>query len=144
MQRTTAAFLIAPLWVPATAGIYAFWMFPHPEQSFWRLATAVIGGLFGYAGTLGFGIPLFIVLRSTRLVSVWIAIAVGFMAGEITWIIFLTLFALSLGNSTSFAVSEFLRPDQWSSLSMLAPGFLGALVGATLWLIARPDRLSQH
>jgi hypothetical protein len=144
MRRTIAAFLVAPLWVPATAGISAFWMFPQPEQSIWRLATAVISGLFGYAGTLGFGIPLFIVLRSRRLVSVWIAIAAGFIAGGIAWVIFLLLFALSLGNSIGFAISEVLRPDQWSYLSMLAPAILGALVGATLWLIARPDSFPHH
>ena len=140
MSRIRAAFLIAPLWVPTITGISAFWIFPQPEQSFWRVTTVVIGGLFGYAGTLGFGIPVFCFLRSRGLVSAWIAIAAGFLGGGITWQIFLLLFGLSLGDSIDFILKDMFRPSVWDSLLALVPAVLGALVGATLWLIARPDR----
>jgi hypothetical protein len=55
------------------------------------------------------------------------------------WLVFAVLFGLSLGNSWSF-ISHDLVSNSAHLRAFLPTGALGAAVGATLWLIARPDR----
>ena len=139
MSRTAMAFLIAPLWVPAAAVPFAGHMFPYPEQRHWIYITVIIAAIFAYGGVAAFGTPAFLLLRASKRTAFWIAPVLGFAVGIATWLVFIVLFGLSLGNSWSF-VSHDLASNSADLWGFLTTGGLGAAVGATLWLIARPDR----
>lgn len=139
MRRTVLAFLIAPLWVPAGAWPYAAYMFPYPGQQHWILMTTIVATVFAYGGTAALGIPAFLLLRARKYTSFWIAPVLGFAAGVATWQVFLVLFGLSLGHSWSFVLRELVNGSARLD-NYLPAGPLGSAIGATLWLVARPDR----
>lgn len=139
MSRTALAFLIAPWWVPAVAVPFAARAFPYPEQRLWIVITVIIAAVFGYGGVAAFGTPAFLLLRASKRTAFWIAPVLGFAVGVATWLVFIVLFGLLLGNSWSF-VSRDLSRNSAHLWAPLPTGALGAAVGTTLWLIARPDR----
>jgi hypothetical protein len=140
MNRTALAFLIAPLWVPAATAFYGVYLFPKPKQGHWIFFTTVVGAVFAYGGVLLLGTPAFLILRAHKLTAFWIAPVLGFFVGVITCSVFLVFLGLSLGNSLPFSLHELAaNPVSWSS-GFFPTGALGAIVGATLWLIARPNR----
>lgn len=139
MRRTVLAFLIAPLWVPVSAWPYAARMFPYPEQQHWIVVTTIVATVFAYGGTVAFGVPAFLLLRARKHTSFWIAPVLGFVAGVATWLVFLALFGLSLGHSWSYVLRELVN-DAAKLGNYLPAGPLGSAIGATLWLVARPDR----
>lgn len=139
MSRTALAFLVAPLWVPAATAPCAAYMFPYPEQRHWIYITTIIAAIFAYGGELMLGMPAFFILRTRKHTAFWIAPVLDFGASCITWLVFITLLGLSLGNFTFVARDLAINSAKWSSV-FLATGALGAAVGTTLWLIARPDR----
>ena len=139
MSRTVLAFLIAPLWVPAAAVPFAVRAFPYPEQRHWIYITVFIAAIFAYGGVAALGMPAFRLLRARKHTAFWIAPILGFAVGVVAWLVFIVLFGLSLGNSWAF-VSHDLASNSAHLSAFLPTGALGAAVGATLWLIARPDR----
>jgi len=143
VSRTALAFLIAPLWVPAATVPFAARAFPYPEQQHWIVITVIIAAIFAYGGVAALGIPAFRLLRASKHTSFWIAPILGFAVGVATWLVFIVLFGLSLGNSWSF-VSHNIASNSADLWAFLLTGALGAAVGATLWLIARPDRHDQR
>jgi hypothetical protein len=139
VSRTALAFLIAPLWVPGAALPFAARAFPYPEQRHWIYMTVFIAAVFAYGGAAVFGTPAFLQLRASRRTAFWIAPTLGFVVGVATWLVFIVLFGLSLGNSWSFVPHD-LASNSANLSAFLPTGTLGAAVGATLWLITRPDR----
>jgi hypothetical protein len=139
VSKTALAFLIAPLWVPAAAVPFAACAFPYPEQRHWIYITVIIAAVFAYSGVAAFGTPAFLLLRASKRTAFWIAPALGFAVGVATWLVFIVLFGLSLGDSWS-VVSHDLASSSAHLWAFLPTGASGAAVGATLWLIARPDR----
>ena len=114
-------------------------MFPYPEQRYWIYITTVISAIFGYGGVLTLGLPAFAVLRGRKHTAFWIAPVLGFGIGAVTGVVFFVLFGLSLGNSFTFVWHELVAKSvNWPS-PLLQTCALGAVVGTTLWLIARPD-----
>lgn len=141
MGKTAIGFLVAPLWVPVAVGTYAaLYLFPQPEQSHWIAIATVISAIFGYAGTFVLGLPALLVLRSCGQTAAWISIAGGLIGGILTWTVFGIVFGLSLGNSMRFIIINIQDQFTKNIEFLLQPGLLGALVGLTWWLIARPDR----
>jgi hypothetical protein len=139
VSKTGLAFLIAPLWVPAAIVPFAAQAFPYPEQGHWIYISAIIAAIFAYAAVAAFGMPAFVILRARDFTALWIAPVLGFGVGIITWVIFIVLFGVSLGNGWSF-VSHDLASNSAHWWPLLPTGTLGAVVGATFWVIARPDR----
>jgi hypothetical protein len=138
MSRTRIAFLVAPLWVPlAAALVFRLIVWRDPAQAHWVVIGTALSALFAYGGSYLLGLPLFRWLLSRGLVSMWIASTVGFVIGAVTWLVFMACFTTFLGQGPVGAASA-IAPQQLSFLFI--PGGLGALVGMTLWLIARPDR----
>ena len=138
VSRAALAFLVAPLWVPAAAKLLAVGTFPSAERLGIPLIT-FIAAIFAYAGTAMLGWPAFLILRARGHTAFWFAPALGFVVGVITWAIFMILLGLFLGNSWNFVTHDMVNnPAQ--RLFFPSTGALGATVGATLWLIARPDR----
>jgi len=141
MNRTALAFAIAPLWPPLLVG-GGIWLVENNGQTVW-LVTAV-SVLFSYGGTCLIGAPAFLFLRSRGYSARRVAVVLGFTIGALAYQVFLFLFSLALGNSVAFTLATFREMfTQWTPGNLIAvgaPGLLGALVGITLWVIARPDR----
>ncbi len=140
MRRNVLAFLIAPLWVPVIDAPYAASMVPDGGHDHWIIITVIIGAIFAYGGVLALGLPASLFLRACHYTRFWIAPVLGFCLAAVTCLVFVYISSLWLGavlmaDSHEIAAS----PPIWSSALWLT-GTLGALVGATLWLIARPDR----
>jgi hypothetical protein len=144
MSRSALAFLVAPLWVPLLVTPYFYlFVFPHAEQKHWVVIGAVLSIIFSYGGALLVGVPTFFVLRAYKMTTIWIAIAVGFLIGAATWLAFLALFMISLQEGSARGLSAGMHEalaDPKRLMFILWPGAIGSIVGATLWLIARPDR----
>jgi hypothetical protein len=132
--------MVAPLWVPAATAVYSIDAFPHPAQRHWIYITIVVAAIFTYGGVLTLGIPAFHVLRAREHTAFWIAPVVGFCVGVVTGLVFFVLFGLSLRSSFTFIWGELTTNLVVNASGGLITGALGALVGGTLWLIARPDR----
>jgi len=141
VRRTILAFAIAPLWVPLLV-IAAILLFdPYVKYDGGPAPAGVVSTVITYAGILLIGLPAFLFLRSRGWTSWWLSVALGFAAGVAMFAVFLIAFGSLLGESLH---------DQWNALphnpfltnaaTCLVTGGLGALVGITLWLIARPDR----
>lgn len=141
MNRTALAFAIAPLWVPVLLG-GGVWLVKDNVQTV-PLVT-MVSVLFSYGGTYLIGAPTFLFLRSRGYTAHWLAVVIGFAVGALTYFLFLFLFSLALGNSVEFTLSTFQTMfAEWSPNNLITvgvPGLLGALVGITLWVIARPDQ----
>ncbi len=77
---------------------------------------------------VAFGLPAFLILRAAKLTAFWISILTGGAIGGLT--VSGLVFCIQYPPYRSIAV-----------LSVaLAGGMLGSIIGATFWLIARPDR----
>jgi hypothetical protein len=139
VSRIALAFLIAPLWEPAAAVPFAARAFPHPEQRHWIYITVVIATIFAYGGVAAFGTPAFLLLRASKRTAFWIAPSWASRSVLPLGWVFIVLFGLSLGNSWPF-VSHNVASNSTDLWAFVLTGALGAAVGATLWLIARPDR----
>jgi hypothetical protein len=130
-MRSVLAFLIAPLVVPAPYAVSAiYYSLIDRWGAPWFLFIAGIMALITYAGVISLGIPAYLLLRSLGLTAFWIAPVTGFIVGAITdWV----------------AIVCFLPPAPADQLlrAMASAGVYGAVVGAILWLIARPYRQIQ-
>ena len=126
--RTAFAFLVAPLWAPATTPYIV-----SPSGTYDINLNLLYAAILAYGEVLTLGMPAFLILRARNRTAFWIAPVVGFGAGVLTDAIVFILLGISLGNSLT------LTRTSWS-WPFFPTGGLGAVVGATLWLIARPDR----
>lgn len=139
--RDAIAFLVAPLVVPLLL-LAVLYLGPQPTDSFFGIALFV-SAFIAYAGIFIFGVPIYEFLRARKLTAFWIAPAAGVIVGAIMMYVFFALLRLFFGASISDMLSDFGRPDLLLfSLGFGAPA--GAAVGATLWLIARPDRRTDR
>jgi hypothetical protein len=140
-MRQVIAFLVAPLVVPLLF-LAVLYLSPSPTAPFFGTAL-FISGFIAYVGIFMFGIPIYEFLRARNLTAFWIAPAAGVVVGAIMMYVFFVLLGLFFGSSISDTLSDFGRPDVLLfSLGFGAPA--GAAVGATFWLIARPDRRTHR
>jgi hypothetical protein len=144
VRRTVLAFLLAPFWPPAIvlAAIFirSVWQ-GHPLLVFIDLPIVLLAAIFAYAGTALFGVPTYLLLRRCGSTSFWLAPVFGFLIAAI---------ALHVGNLVFQAafwgyaptIQDLLRPftDRGAAAGSPIVSVVGALIGATLWFIARPDR----
>lgn len=140
-RRTIAALIIAPLWVPITVAIFAAWkVFPDPAQGPWVILSTVVAAIVTYIGVTVIGVPAMRILREHNLTGPWSAAALGLLGGALMWAAFGLFFGLLLGEGLR-GFSYFLRGlIDGKLIGIFAPLALGALVGLTFWMIARPDR----
>jgi hypothetical protein len=140
MSRTAIAFVVSPLWTPLAVGLFfGVGVIADTTQidgaDIRFIASAVvISALLTYFGMFALGYPAFRYLRARGMASVWRAMGLGFVAGAVMW----ALVAFWLG----------LWKYGWVTLALyqsfndvyLPAELLGLIIGATFWLIARPDR----
>jgi hypothetical protein len=127
MKRTVLAFLVAPLCLPVIAAAILV-VSPAGQPG---LGFIFITAILAYAGMIAFGLPAFLILRAARVTDFLITILTGFAIGGLT------------GSGLVFCIQyppE--RSPAWIAVLfvILAGGILGSIIGATFWLIARPDR----
>jgi hypothetical protein len=80
------------------------------------------------------GYPAFRYLRVRGMTSVWRAVGLGFAAGAVMWA--LIAFCLGLLKYGGITLAFYQSFNDVSPPAEL----LGVIIGATFWLIARPDR----
>jgi hypothetical protein len=139
MTRVRIAFVIAPLVVPLSL---LPWLLTGNVAPNWILTTMIIGAVVGYVGTFVFGTPVYLLLKVRGYTALWIAIAAGFAIGDLMWLFFSVIFALSLDEGAAgvrFALSD---PPTLGGV-FWPGGVLGAAVGLVFWLIARPNSQAQ-
>lgn len=139
-MRHLLAFLVAPLWVPLIVELYAVGVpGPGPPQASLVVFMAVIAAFFAYAGAIIIGIPAYLILRWRNWTALWMAAAVGFVAGIVMWAVFGFVFVAILGGWRKAAASvlDLSLNDQLFSLAF---ALIGTLVATTAWLIIRPHR----
>ncbi|HEU0144297.1 MAG TPA: hypothetical protein VFQ47_05890 [Nitrososphaera sp.] len=128
--RTGFAFLIAPLVSPlAVLLIYGFKIGAFPSLQVFFGAFIYYGSL-AYIGTAVFGLPVFLLLRSSWLAGKLLALASG---GSIGFAVGFVLFALAPG----FTAEEIIE-------GYLTYTLTGALTGVVFWVIATRGRKQEE
>jgi hypothetical protein len=146
MNRTIVAFIVAPLWVPLAAGVIAYISSfdPYPTPVFWTMVGILGSALTAYVGEFALGLPVFLILRSHGMSRLWIVVLFGCIIGAVCGVIYWAsiMFFFSAGDIGAFiGAMQKLFNGHGNLIQMsLAPSLLGAIAGATLWLIARPDK----
>jgi hypothetical protein len=132
MLRPVIAFLVAPMAVPLL--LAAQYFVPGAAGiSPWDIFTAVIA----YAGAFLVGLPTYLFLKDKKWTAFWMAPIAGFMVAVVTWYVFIAVSPLLFG------LFRFVpRMSELAALlyALWPIGPAGAITGALLWLIARPDR----
>lgn len=136
MIRSLMAFLIAPLIAPF---LMFFWARDLNPTGHWLAFTLVVIAIVTYVGVGLFGIPAYLLLRARKWTRFWLAPVLGFAFGAVIWLAFGVVFGLLLGHSLAAAVS-FTADAKYLAGVFWPGGVAGVAVGATFWLIARPDR----
>ncbi len=145
MNRTVRAFLIAPLWVPLIAGLEAAVSGTRPQEVVtfapmeW-IAIVVAGHLvIGCLAAWTLGVAIHLLLRAKRITG--LAAHVGAWATAGLALRCLLLFAAWVPTGgIAMGLRELGEKAATHPLFLLAGGLAGGLMGATVWLIARPDR----
>jgi uncharacterized PurR-regulated membrane protein YhhQ (DUF165 family) len=124
--RVPVAFLVAPLGAPIVIMLFAVPELVQDPESLSQnlpLFALIVGYSFvtAYFITLSVGVWLFHVLRRLKLTQFWIAPSIGAILPVIL-------------------VSIIVEPPPASVIVFVS--LAGAAVGALLWLIARPDRVT--
>lgn len=135
MNRTVIAFIVAPLWVPVAAEVVAYTLEPTDSLS---VAVDVLYNTFvSYLGAFALGFPAFLFLRSRKMTTFWIATLSGCIIGGVWGAMFTTGLIFYLGGIG--AIQKLFGGNGNLVQMSLSPAMLGMIVGATVWLIARPD-----
>jgi hypothetical protein len=125
--KTPMAFLVAPLAVP----LVMVWILSAPLNGLDRGTTMLVSGIAAYLGVF-LSLPVYLYLQTQEAPTFWLGPVIGFTMGVMTSYVVYFLFGYTLIGSLADSV-----------VGRDAYGFggpSGAVVGAILWLIARPDR----
>lgn len=143
MRRIVIASLMAPLWAPFAGAVIAafFW---HPsdlgnvDPGTWILMAAMFGALYGYAAILAVGLPAHILLQRWGHRSVWAYLTTFFVCELIIWAAVYTASYASNGPGVALSILAGTIVDHPARPIFF--GLVGAAIGVTFWMIARPDR----
>jgi Zn-dependent protease with chaperone function len=131
--RTPIAFLVAPLAIP----IVMTWLRPSLADLDTGLAL-VVSMLAAYIGIFVIGLPIYLYLQTRGAMAFWLAPIIGFMIGVVMTYALYFFVALSVGYHVVSPAEPVTLQDAFGF-----GGPSGAVVGAILWLIARPDRREE-
>ena len=134
MLRPITAFLVAPLVVPilVTACFYR-----GTFADYGYVVAVVRSPVLAYFGVFVVGLPTYLLLRARKWTAFWLAPSLGFILTIAAWCAFTVLSALESGYCPppgELRLTAGLPDVLWRI------GPIGAIVGALLWLIVRPDR----
>jgi len=143
MRRTTIASLLAPLWGPAVAATFAvFFWYPSEiatiDRGSWIALATAFGVLYGYAAFLVVGLPAHFVLQRHGHRSVWAYLATFFACELVIWALVYTASYASVGLAGALSIlADTVAHRPYRPVFF---GIIGAAIGGTFWMIARPDR----
>jgi hypothetical protein len=142
MNRTIIAFIVAPLWVPLAAGgvAYISSFDPYPVPIFWTMVGLLGSALAAYVGEIALGLPVFLFLRSQGMSRLWIMALSGCVIGAASGVLYWTSIVFYFSAGDIGALQKLFNGNDNLIQMSLAPSLLGAIVGATFWLVARPDK----
>jgi hypothetical protein len=95
--------------------------------------------IVSYAGALVIGLPTYLFFLRRQSTGFAIAPAVGFGVGLVTWLLVIAIAFVHPVHAVAEAVETTLH-EPMLFVVIVWPGWIGAIVGITFWLIARPDR----
>jgi hypothetical protein len=128
MNRTTLALLIAPMWIPV--GIEFYFTRGQSFGDAWVLS--VLYGFFGYLVSLSFGGSIVDFLRAREWTKLW-----QFSLAGVVLALLVCLVVIALGLVRWSTTWETAKASTFSDMVFFSPLLLiGALMGATIWLIA--------
>lgn len=139
MKRTTVAFLVAGLWGPAALGLDLQFVSGIDLDATVMIEILAIGGAISYGLMLALGLPLY--RRFGGRGRFWRVLAIGAAAGF-----------LVVTSSFAAAITLVMADGEWRGfgkvgialpIAFALPTALGSLIGATWWVIARPNRLGS-
>jgi len=138
------ALVIAPLWAPLFATPYASHsLFTAPPQWPWVVLIGLMTAAVTYLSMGLIGIPAYLWLRRRPDASIGLAAMVGAAAASLSWVVFLFAFhglAMVRFPNLNLMVRAAIAGG-WRYQAGVTG--LGALIGATFWIIARPDVRSR-
>jgi hypothetical protein len=139
--RTPIAFLVAPLAVPFL--LTALLQPPPGVVQYWLWPVQFYSAIVAYAGVVIFGVPIFLLLRKRKLTAFWIAPLAGFIVGMI--MIYIGAIMIYTTGPNPLGIRGAFSDHQMFAFAIKFAATPGAVVGAILWVIARPDlRAEQH
>jgi len=133
-DRVAIAFLVAPLAAPL---LFAVCDYPGTFSDFFYVVELAKSPVIAYFCVFVAGLPLYMVLRARNWTAFWLAPVLGF---ALTAAVVSAYLAIILATDNPYRAGRRLA-DMAAFRSLPWPtGPIGAVVGALLWLIARPDR----
>jgi hypothetical protein len=128
MNRTTLALLIAPMWIPVGM---EFYMTRGHSFGDARILS-VLYGFFGYLVSLSFSGSIVDFLRARGWTKLW-----QFSLAGVLLALLVCLFVIALGLARWWTTWEAAKATTVRDMVFFSPLMLsGALMGATIWLIA--------
>jgi hypothetical protein len=144
MIRSVVALLIAPLCVPLMVASHDLLLaFEHRDNPNVRYLTALplFVAAISYGSTLLLGVPMLVFARWLGLSGWWVSSVIGCFIGSALWLAAAAWYLIAHGVDIPHLPRQLL---DLGLLNWLWPlGAMGAAVGMTFWLIARPDRSSH-
>lgn len=134
MLRIAIAFLLAPLWVPLACAVMPILWGERPSLN----PIIYAGFLIGYGATFCIGRPLLSDLSQRGFNKPYHALLSGILSSIAVYLIISTILVFIFTSSISRALRDHFTLD--GMILIFYAGTVGALVGITVWLIARPDR----
>jgi hypothetical protein len=101
--------------------------------------TVSVSAVISFNAVFFLGVPVYSFLLARKWTAFWIAPLVGFIVATVVWCVFIILLVLAFSNGRSDLLSDLAEIHLLRAL-VWPIGPIGAVVGALLWLIARPDR----
>ena len=136
MSRELIAFLIAAVAVPIFLTAVSFGGMPKSPFSAVFLAVSIF---VSFCAVFLLGLPTYYFLQDKKWTAFWIAPLAGFAVATVAWYAFNFLLGMALVSDKLYALSRLINIDLLEG-ALLILGPIGAVVGAFVWLIARPDR----
>ena len=137
MHRSTLALLVAGLVAPIAFAASFYHKGALDEASYGVLI--VVSAIISFSGVVFLGLPAYSILRANKWTAFWIAPLMGVIVATVTWYAFNVLLALLSSSGWSRALSVVTDITVFQT-ALWGIGPIGAVAGALLWLIARPDR----
>jgi hypothetical protein len=137
MYRPFIAFLVAALAVPIFVAVAGY--SPGVSNDTGYAVTVSVSAVISFNAVFFLGVPVYSFLLARKWTAFWIAPLVGFIVATVVWCVFIILLVLAFSNGRSDLLSDLAEIHLLRAL-VWPIGPIGAVVGALLWLIARPDR----